>query len=278
MRRSGRGIAQLMADVPSTTPTSLPISSLVRNPNQPRQHFDEDALEELAASIREMGVLQPLVVRPAEAGKYEIVAGERRYRAAAMAGLSEVPVVVRAAGTQAALEMSIVENVQRADISAIECAVAYRRLADEFGLSQDEIAVKVGKSRVAVSNTLRLLRLPEDVQTAVNTGRISEGHARALLMVDSPVRQAALFHRVVDEGLSVRETERLARAGTEARPPVGPKPVKRNDPQWTALSESLSEYFGSPSKLAKTDKGGRLVVDFYSEDELQRILEKLGIG
>jgi ParB family chromosome partitioning protein len=225
-----------------------------------------------------MGVLQPLVVRPAEAGKYEIVAGERRYRAAAMAGLSEVPVVVRAAGTQAALEMSIVENVQRADISAIECAVAYRRLADEFGLSQDEIAVKVGKSRVAVSNTLRLLRLPEDVQTAVNTGRISEGHARALLMVDSPVRQAALFHRVVDEGLSVRETERLARAGTEARPPVGPKPVKRNDPQWTALSESLSEYFGSPSKLAKTDKGGRLVVDFYSEDELQRILEKLGIG
>lgn len=267
-----------MVDVPSAPPTTLPLSALVRNPNQPRQHFDEEALEELAASIREMGILQPLVVRPAEAGKFEIVAGERRFRAAAMAGLTEVPVVVRTGGAQAALEMAIVENVQRSDISPIECAVAYRRLADEFGMSQDEIAAKVGKSRVAVSNTLRLLRLPDDVQHAVNSGRITEGHARALLMVDSPVRQAALFQRVVEEGLSVRETERLARSGTEARPPTGPTPTRRADPQWTALSESLSEFFGSPAKLAKTDKGGRLQVEFYSEDELQRILERLGIG
>lgn len=268
----------MMVDVPSASPSTLPLSSLVRNPNQPRQHFDEEALEELASSIREMGILQPLVVRPAEAGKFEIVAGERRFRAAAMAGLTEVPVVVRTASAQSALEMAIVENVQRSDISPIECAVAYRRLADEFGMSQDEIAAKVGKSRVAVSNTLRLLRLPDEVQQAVNSGRVTEGHARALLMVESPVRMMALFERVMEEGLSVRETERLARGGTEARPPVDPKPVRRHDPQWTALSESLSEYFGSPTKLAKTDKGGRLMVDFYSDDELQRILEKLGIG
>ncbi|MES1228114.1 MAG: ParB/RepB/Spo0J family partition protein, partial [Armatimonadota bacterium] len=262
-----------------SAPTSLPLTSLVRNPSQPRKRFDPDQLEELAASIKELGILQPIVVRVLEGGKYEIVAGERRFRAAGLAGLTEVPVMVKAASAQVALEMSIVENVQRADISPIECALAYRRLADEFGMQQDEIANKVGKSRVAVSNTLRLLRLPNQVQEAVADGRISEGHARALLMIESPVRLEALYQRIVEEGLSVREAERLARGGTEARPLSGIKaPKPKGDANWFALSESISEYFGSPSKLAKTDKGGRLVVDFYSDDELQRILDKLGIG
>ena len=275
----GRGLSQLMVETAVELPNALPLTVLVRNPSQPRKHFDADSLEELAASIRELGILQPIVVRALEGGKFEIVAGERRFRAASLAGLTEVPVLVKSASAQVALEMSIVENVQRADISAIECAQAYRRLADEFGLTQDEIATKVGKSRVAVSNTLRLLRLPEGMQRAVSEGKLSEGHARALLMIDSPIRMEALFSRILDEGLSVRETERLARGGTEARPPsAAPSPKPKGDANWFALSESISEYFGSPSKLAKTEKGGRLVVDFYSDDELQRILDKLGIG
>ena len=280
MRRSiGRGLSQLMVETTVALPASLPLISLVANAAQPRKHFDQDSLDELAASIRELGILQPLVVRALEGGRYEIIAGERRFRAASKAGLVEVPVLVRTASAQTSLEMAIVENVQRMDISPIECAMAYRRLADEFGLQQDEIAAKVGKSRAAVSNTLRLLRLPAEVRAAVSDGRLSEGHARALLMIESPIRQESLFRRIMDEGLSVREAERLARGGTDARPPTGVSaPKSRSDANWFALSESISEFFGSPSKLAKTDKGGRLVVDFYSDDELQRILDKLGIG
>ena len=268
-----------MVETTVALPASLPLISLVANAAQPRKHFDQDSLDELAASIRELGILQPLVVRALEGGRYEIIAGERRFRAASKAGLVEVPVLVRTASAQTSLEMAIVENVQRMDISPIECAMAYRRLADEFGLQQDEIAAKVGKSRAAVSNTLRLLRLPAEVRAAVSDGRLSEGHARALLMIESPIRQESLFRRIMDEGLSVREAERLARGGTDARPPTGVSaPKSRSDANWFALSESISEFFGSPSKLAKTDKGGRLVVDFYSDDELQRILDKLGIG
>lgn len=268
-----------MVETPMAQPTELPVGALVRNPAQPRRRFNDESLAELAASIKELGLVQPIVVRPLEGGKYEIVAGERRWRASQLAGLGVVPVMVKASSAQVALEIAVVENVQREDITPIECAMAYRRLADEFGLGQEEIAKKVGKSRVSISNTLRLLRLPQAIQDAIGDGLVTEGHARALLMVESPLRQDALFRKVVAEGLSVRETERQARGGTEARPPGEARPPKsRLDMQWHALGESISEYFGAPSKLSKTGNGGRLTVEFFSDDELQGILDKLGIG
>lgn len=286
MRRAlGKGLSQLLADPVTPVETSqvstLPVSSLVPAIGQPRRHFDPSTLEELANSLREVGMLQPIVCRKISNSKYEIIAGERRWRAAQLAGLEEVPVNIRAASAQLALELAIIENVQREDISAMECAWAYKRLSAEFSLSHEQIADKVGKSRTAVSNTLRLLRLPDYLQTALQDGTISEGHARALVGIESPAKQQALYLRIQSEGLSVRETERLAGEmtvpGTSNATPTPVKPVKR-DPQWHALSESFSEFFGSPSKLVKTSKGGKLEIDFYSDEDLQRILDKLGIG
>lgn len=261
-------------------PESLAVGKIVPNPRQPRGRFDDEALGELAASIREFGVLQPLIVRPRGDGSYELIAGERRLRAAKAAGLREVPVIVRTATAQASLEIALVENVQRADISPVDCALAYRKLADEFGMNQEQIAARVGKSRVSVSNTMRLLKLPEDMLDAIAEDMMTEGHARAILMADSPARQRTVFDRVIDEGLSVREAERLARHGP--RPPTGTKvpppskPVASN-PDWVALEQALSEHFGTVVKLSKSDKGGKVIVDFYSDDDLQRLLDLLGV-
>ena len=261
------------------SPTSLPITSITRNSRQPRAQFDEETLAELADSIREFGVIQPLVVRPIGDDRYELIAGERRLKAAQLAKLKSVPVVIRVADSQTSLEIALIENVQREDITAIECAHAYRKLADEFGMSQEKIAQRIGKSRAAVTNTLRLLRLPEEMQDAILAGAISEGHARALLMVESPMRQEALFERILRDGLSVRETERLARSG-DARP-AGPSldgTAKRTrDPNWVPLEQGLQDYFGSPVKLQGSDQGGKITIDFYGDDDLQRILDLLGI-
>lgn len=260
----------------------LPIAAIRANTRQPRTQFDDDSLAELASSIREFGVLQPLIVRPLSDGEYELIAGERRLRASKRAGLAEVPVIIRAASAQASLEIALIENVQREDITAMECAVAYRRLADEFDLSQEQIAQRVGKSRVAIANTLRLLKLPERIQKAVYGGEITEGHARALLMVDSPVRQAALFEKIVRDGLSVREAEKQARSSDLPRP--GGQKVKakstpnHSDANWTALEQGLSEYFGFPVQLTSDKVGGKLTVAFYSDEDLQRILDILGVS
>lgn len=283
MRRAlGKGLSQLLTEQTDTAPTSLPVDQVVPNTRQPRTVFDQDALEDLAASIREYGVLQPLIVRQMGDGTYELIAGERRLRASKLAGLTEVPVVVRSAGAQASLEIALVENVQRADISPMECAVAYRRLADEFGMSQEQIADRVGKSRVSIANTLRLLKLPIEIQDALQEGALSEGHARALLMSDSPARQMQLFGRIQEEGLSVREVERAARGETAPRPSSGGKkkgkaaPTSELDPNLDALARAMSEFFGSPVRLEPGDIGGRIVVDYYSDDDLQRILDVLG--
>lgn len=258
----------------------LPITSISANTRQPRSQFDDETLTELADSIREFGIIQPLVVRPVGDGKYELIAGERRLRAAQIARRKTVPVIVRQADAQSSLELALIENVQREDISAIECAHAYRRLAEEFGMSQEKIAQRIGKSRVTVANTLRLLRLPEEMQDAVLAGSISEGHARALLMVESPLRQEALFERVLRDGLSVRETERLARTG-DARPagPIGDgtSGKRGRDPNWIPLEQGLQEFFGTPVKLQAGDQGGKITIDFYGDDDLQRILDLLGI-
>ncbi|QYK53469.1 MAG: ParB/RepB/Spo0J family partition protein [Fimbriimonadaceae bacterium] len=283
MRRAlGKGLSQLLNEPAETgSVNSVPISSIRANTRQPRTQFDQEALKELAASIREFGVIQPLVVRPLGDDQYELIAGERRLRASKLAGLAEVPVTIRAASAQASLEIALIENVQREDITAMECAVAYKRLADEFDMSQEQIAQRVGKSRVAIANTLRLLRLPDQIQKAIYDGELSEGHARALLMVESPIQQNSLFQKILKDGLSVREAERQARHSDLPRP-AGSKPQKNKatnkDPNWSALEQGLSEYFGTPVSLNAEQMGGKLSISFYSEDDLQRILDILGVS
>lgn len=283
MRRAlGKGLSQLLGEQAEESTNELPISSIRANTRQPRTQFDQEKLEELAVSIREFGVLQPLIVRPLSDDQFELIAGERRLRASKIAGLKTVPVVIRAASSQASLEIAIIENVQREDITAMECAVAYKRLIEEFDLSQEAVAQRVGKSRAAVANTLRLLKLPERIQRGILNEEITEGHARALLMVESPVRQAALFERIIKDGLSVREVERLARASDNPRP-AGPKSEKskttpHSDPNWNSLEQGLSEYFGTPVQLQSDKIGGKLSIAFYSDDDLQRILDILGIS
>ncbi|ARU41048.1 hypothetical protein CCB80_07800 [Armatimonadetes bacterium Uphvl-Ar1] len=283
MRRAlGKGLSQLLGEQAEESTNELPISSIRANTRQPRTQFDQEKLEELAVSIREFGVLQPLIVRPLSDDQFELIAGERRLRASKIAGLKTVPVVIRAASSQASLEIAIIENVQREDITAMECAVAYKRLIEEFDLSQEAVAQRVGKSRASVANTLRLLKLPERIQRGILSEEITEGHARALLMVESPVRQAALFERIIKDGLSVREVERLARASDNPRP-AGPKSEKskstpHSDPNWNSLEQGLSEYFGTPVQLQSDKIGGKLSIAFYSDDDLQRILDILGIS
>lgn len=281
MRRAlGKGLSQLMGEE-SEAPTSVVTTSIRPNSQQPRKRFDEEALSDLALSISEVGILLPLIVRPIAEGQYELIAGERRWRAAQIAGLNEVPVIVRAASAQDSLEIALIENVQREDISPIECAHAYRQLADKFDLSQEEIAQRVGKSRPAVSNTMRLLNLPEPMQRAISDGTITEGHARALLMVEDDEKRLGLFTTIVEEGLSVRDAERLARLDwpvANDAPTKQPRPKRERDPHSLALERRMSERFGSPVTILHSAKGGKVVVEFYSEEELDHILDVIGIG
>lgn len=276
MRRAlGKGLSQLIAEQFDNTPTEVAVDDIVPNSRQPRTHFDDESLRELAASISEHGVIQPLIVRPQAEGKVELIAGERRLRAAKLAGLKSVPVVVRPAGSQDSLELALIENVQREDINALECARAYRRLIDEFGLTQEQVADKVGKSRTSVANTIRLLRLPDRIQQGLEEGRISEGHARALLAFDSPAQQLALYDQILERGLTVREVERAAkpRTSVERR---GRTPEAPPDPNDQALQEAISIYLGTPTKMTRHEGGGRLHIDFYSDEDLERILDVLG--
>lgn len=271
MRRNslGKGLTQLLGEqFEGGAPSEVPTDSIAPNPRQPRTSFEDAALRELAASVREYGVLNPLTVRPLSEGRYELIAGERRLRAAKLAGLPNVPVVIRAAGDQSSLELAMIENVQREDINAMEAARAYRRLMDEFGLNQEQVADKVGKARPTIANSLRLLKLPPKVQEGLYEGRISEGHARALLAFPHPDQQLAMFGAIVEKGLSVREVERAAQ-------PVQPKRRPRKgskSPDLAALERSLSERLGAPVEIAN----GKLSIAFYGDDDLQRIVEALG--
>lgn len=275
MRRAlGKGLTQLLGEQFEGGIQELEIDSIVPNRRQPRTVFDSVSLDGLAESIREHGILQPLVVRPNADGTYELIAGERRLRAARLAGLRMVPVSIRPTGNQHSLELAIVENVQREDISAIECARAYRKLADEFELTQEDIARKVGKSRVAVTNTLRLLKLPPSVQTGLESGTIQEGHARALLGLESPSDQIELFNRTVSDGLTVREVEGLVKA----RSKPSARPVKRlQKSPFERLESAASEKLGAPVKIFPTGEAGKIEVRFFSLEDLGRILESMGI-
>ena len=257
----GSGIAQISVDL------------IQRNPRQPREKFDIEELENLAASIREHGVIQPLIVSPGKNGIYVLIAGERRLQASRKAGLQTVPVVIRHATDQQLLELALIENVQRADLNAIEEAEAYQNLAKEFRMSHEMIATRVGKSRVAVTNTLRLLDASAAVKQALVDGRITEGHARALLALTSAKAQEALLNQIVNLDLSVRQTEALARKYS------GQKPVSKKKSSSSAdvtdIERRLRSSLGTKVALKHGKKGGTVTIYYYSNEELDSLLEKL---
>jgi ParB family transcriptional regulator, chromosome partitioning protein len=276
----GRGLEALIPDAdPGTDPAPgeyfLCDLQLIRpNRFQPRRQFAETELEELAGSIREQGILQPLVVRRAESG-FELIAGERRLRAARRAGLSQVPVVVRAVSDDQLLELSLVENIQRADLNPIEEAEAYHRLIHQFTLTQDQAAARVGKSRSAVANFLRLRQLPEPIQASIVESALSMGHARALLGAESPAQQLAAWRAVVAKKLSVRETEELVRRlkSQKKAPRVS---LKSSEATYlTGLSEELSRHLGTKVTIRKSGRQGRLEIEFYSNDDLDLLITRL---
>ncbi len=264
----------MIAEQADATPTEAQLSQISPNRRQPRRHFDETALEELAASIRQFGVIQPLVVRPISEGRFEIIAGERRWRAAELAGLKSVPIIVRAADQQETLELALIENVQREDIRPLECADAYKMLIDEFGLTQEEVALRVGKTRVTVTNTLRLLKLPSGVRKALEDELITEGHARAILQAGNEAQMLAVLDVVLKNSLSVRQTEALAKRVQETKPKR--KATVSVDPTWQSIQSGLSQRFGLPVQLKGNENRGSIVIEFYSEDDLARVVDLLG--
>ena len=251
--------------------TQIPIVNIAPNPRQPRERFDHDELEELAVSIREHGVIQPLIVTQTEStGQYTLIAGERRLMAAQMVELREVPVLIRGASDQQLIELALVENVQRADLGPLEAAEAYRQLTEDFNLSHEEIAARVGKSRVTVTNTLRLLNLPDDVKESLVEGKISEGHARALLALPTGQAQAAALQSILKYDLNVRQTEELIRKLSGEKPKKQPAPTP--NPEIKALEESLRQHLGTRVTLNQKRKGGTLTIHYYSAEELDTIL------
>jgi len=250
------------------------IDNIQPNPHQPRTHFDPDELDGLAASIAEHGIIQPLIVtRGNTESGYTLIAGERRLLAARKANLTSVPVIVREANQQDMVELALIENVQRSDLSALETAEAYRHLADEFGLTHEQIADRVGKSRVSITNTLRLLQLPASVQQALASGEISEGHARALLGLSSIQSQAAALRSILDKNLSVRQTEELVRRlSGEKSPADTPKQLPADLHE---IQERLRSGLGTKVTLTHGPKGGTVIIHYYSDNDLDTLLQKI---
>jgi len=277
----GRGLSTLIPqrNGGQPGPIEIAIDRIRPNPNQPRRRFEEAELATLTESVREHGILQPILVTETIDG-YRLVAGERRLRAAAAAGLERIPAIVRQLDDRTQLEVALIENLQREDLDAIEAARGFRRLIDEFGFSQDTIAARVGRARSTVANTLRLLELSSAVQEAVGDRRISEGHARALggLSVD---HQDHVLSTVIDQDLSVRQTEELVRRLREPRPVpavVSPEPASTADPDLERVEEDLRRALGTKVSLARSRRGGRIVIEYYSDEELGRLYDRLTGG
>lgn len=271
----GRGLNALLGDAVGSGPDKgavreLPIRLITRNAAQPRRHFDEDAMNELAQSIGRHGVLQPIVVRELPAGNYQIIAGERRWRAAQIAHLHAMPAIVRAANEEETLELAIIENIQREQLNAIEEGEAYRRLIDEFGHKPDALGKTLHKSRSHVANLMRLLDLPAAVRAMVAEGQLSMGHARALLGVENA---EALARKAIDEGLSVREIEKRARAAKRGEP-KSRGPAERN-PDIVMLERQLADLLGLRVEIAHEGKGGRVSLDYATLDQLDMICQRL---
>jgi ParB family chromosome partitioning protein len=276
----GRGLSAL---IPQRTanqpgPTEIPVGRIRPNPNQPRQHFADADLATLTASIRAHGVLQPILVTETLDG-YQLIAGERRLRAAKAAGLERIPAVIRQLDEQTQLEVALVENLQREDLDAIEAAAGFRRLIDEFGFTQEQIASRVGRARSTVANTLRLLELAPAIQAAIADGRLSEGHGRALGGLPTD-HQERVLGSILDQDLSVRQTEELVRRVREPRTPgaASARPAAGADPDLERVEEDLRRSLGTKVSLARSRRGGRIVIEYYSDEELGRLYERLTGG
>ena len=275
----GRGLDSLISvgDVQtagSSAINEIEVSLIHPNPSQPRTNFDAEALGELAASIRELGVIQPLSLRSMPDGSYQIIAGERRWRAAKMAGLLSVPAYVRTASDSEVTEMALIENIQCEDLNAIEVALAFRKLIDTYSLTQDRLSERLGKKRATIANHLRLLKLPAEIQLGLRDRKIDMGHARALLAVDDTKTRLRLYNRIIEQGLSVRRVEQLARQyaeGDSARPSA-PKASAASG--YESFQRELSNYFPTPVKFSRSESGkGSITLRFDNDDQLQRLVE-----
>ncbi|MFM2124869.1 MAG: hypothetical protein RL328_1320 [Acidobacteriota bacterium] len=290
-RRLGRGLSALLPQKPAAAPvvpaveerkpvappveqapTWLPLDLINANPDQPRTKFSEEQLKELAASIQAHGIIQPVIVRKLRSGSYQIVAGERRCRAAKLAGLPRIPVVVQDISDAALLEVALIENIQREDLSPIETARAFERLSRDMGLSQDEIGRRTGKDRATIANFIRLMRLPTEVQEMVGNGQLSMGHAKAILSLHGPDDQVELARKIVKGGLSVRQTEHEAQVALGDKEPAKPKKDAPEDPNVRAAVEALERALGTRVRIVQSGgERGRIEVEYYSQAELDRL-------
>lgn len=276
----GRGLDSLisMDDVPargSSAINDISLDLITPNPDQPRSTFDEDALNELAASIRELGIIQPLSLRKVGADSYQIIAGERRFRAARMAGLSSVPAYIRTANEAELTEMALIENIQREDLNAIEIALTFKKLIDQYSLTQERLSERIGKKRATVANFLRLLHLPAEVQLGLRDKRVDMGHARALLSVSDPTVQIKLYKRIIKEGLSVRKVEELAKQLRDGAPqdPAAKTESRRQESEFDILGSHLSQRFNAPVQFTCNKSGkGKITFSFANESELERLI------
>lgn len=253
----------------------IPVDSIDANPWQPRSRFDDEALNELAASIRQLGIVQPLTVREIPGGRFQLIAGERRLRAARLAGLANVPAYVRTADDQAMLEMALVENIQREDLDAVEVAISYQRLIEECRLTQEQLSERVGKQRSTVANYLRLLKLPAEIQLGIKNRQLSMGHARTLISIDDSKQQIEVYYRVINEDMSVRQTEELVRHLQVAplRDPAKSEKKQKLNQDFKQLSDHLKTVFGTDVVFRINDKGkGKIVIQFENNDQMERIL------
>lgn len=274
----GRGLGALI-DIQPTVQTSgsssiaeIELANITANPGQPRTNFDEEALQELAASIAEIGVVQPITVRETSPGKYMIIAGERRYRASKLAGLTKIPAYVKRVSDETMMEMALVENIQREDLNAIEIALTYQRLMDDYRFTQEKLSERVGKKRTTVTNYLRLLKLPAEIQLGLTKKEIDMGHARALINVQDPAVMIKLYEDIVKHGYSVRKVEQLVQELTNPK-----KAEKKTNAElqevYTTMGQQLSSVFGTAVKIERNDKGkGRIVLQFANDEELEKLM------
>ena len=286
MKRSalGRGLDALitMDDLKtggSSSISEIELSKIQPNPDQPRSVFEEETLEELATSIRSLGVIQPITLKETGTDKYMIISGERRYRASLMAGLERIPAYIKTAADENVVEMALIENIQREDLNSIEIALAYQKLIDSYGLTQEKLSERVGKKRATIANYLRLLKLPAEIQVGLKDKKIDMGHARALLPVEDPEVQLALYEQILVDGLSVRNVEEIVRGGVDAaalEQAKKEKPAQRKlklPEEFNLLKDHLSSFFNTKVQLVCNEKGkGKITIPFASEDELERLI------
>ena len=264
----------------ATGTNRLAIAEIVINPKQPRRDFDETALNELASSIKLHDIIQPLTVSKLANGKYQLIAGERRFRASKIAGLKDVPVYIRQANDQQLLELALLENLQRENLNAVEIALSYKRMMEELSYTQEQVAERMGKERSTVTNYIRLLKLPPDIQLAVRNGSLSMGHARALVNIDTIDKQLFVFKEISSKGLSVRQTEELVRKMYKADKQGAVKPSVKNElpPAYRKIEDNLASHFGTKVKMAHNKKGyGSISIEYYSLEELNKILETMHV-